>query len=117
MTAPGFRARLSLSLLLVIALGCRPAPTPATFTPQPTPEIPTAIPLSRKPSSLPPTTTPTELPLIRIVFTGDINPGRCPAQAERVANDFTLPYQAVAETLRAADIAIGSLDGTISDYS
>ncbi|MGQ0600096.1 MAG: CapA family protein [Anaerolineales bacterium] len=54
---------------------------------------------------------------IRLLFTGDINPGRCPAQRSAAADDFTLPYHAVAEVLRAADITVGSLDGTLSDIA
>jgi poly-gamma-glutamate capsule biosynthesis protein CapA/YwtB (metallophosphatase superfamily) len=53
----------------------------------------------------------------RLLFTGDINPGRCPAQIALAANDFTLPYRAVADVLRSADITVGSLDGTLSDYA
>lgn len=62
---------------------------------------------------------PPNSPPIRLLFTGDINPGRCPAQIALalVNDDFTLPYQAVADELRAADITIGSLDGSISDKS
>lgn len=128
------RPFLSLLLIVVVA-GCGFAPVtsaptiaPATLTPlpsttDPAPAPPSQTPTIVLPSETPPpaaatsTPTPTPLPLIRILITGDINPGRCPAQIARVNNDFTLPYQAVAETLRAADIAIGSLDGTISDYS
>ena len=93
------------------------APT-AAFTPSPAPQ-PSA---TSAPSPLPPSATPvapaaTPEPLIRLLFTGDINPGRCPAQAALAANDFTLPYQAVAEKLNAADITIGSVDGSISDLA
>lgn len=56
-------------------------------------------------------------PHISLIFTGDINPGRCIARASLVARDFTYPYHFVAEKLRSADITIGSLDGTISDQS
>ena len=56
-------------------------------------------------------------PIIHLLFTGDINPGRCPAQIAIKNNDFTLPYQVVGDTLRAADITIGSLDGALSDFS
>jgi poly-gamma-glutamate synthesis protein (capsule biosynthesis protein) len=55
--------------------------------------------------------------MIRLIFTGDINPGRCPAQIALRRNDFTLPYQIVGERLRAADITVGSLDGSLSDIS
>jgi poly-gamma-glutamate synthesis protein (capsule biosynthesis protein) len=56
-------------------------------------------------------------PRISLMFTGDINPGRCIARATLAARDFTYPFQFVAEKLRSADITIGSLDGTISDQS
>jgi len=68
-------------------------------------------------SSLPTQTLTPTSPPIRLFFTGDINPGRCPAQTALANDDFTLPYQAVADELRAADITIGSLDGSISDIS
>lgn len=55
--------------------------------------------------------------MTRILFTGDINPGRCPAQRALAADDFTLPYRAVAERLRAADLTVGSLDGALSDIA
>ncbi len=58
-----------------------------------------------------------ELPLIRLFFTGDINPGRCPAQLALILHDFTQPYKLIAEKLAAADVTIGSLDGTISDMA
>jgi len=122
-------ARLLSSFILIFVVGCGAAPIiPATSTrlpiathaPPPS-ETPTIV----LPSETPPpptltpaaTSTPTELPLIRLLFTGDINPGRCPAQIALSNNDFTLPYQAVAEKLSAADITIGSLDGTVSNYS
>ncbi len=74
------------------------------FTPSPAPApAPTVSP------------TATPIPLIRILFTGDINPGRCVAKIAMEANDFTLPYQAVADELRSADITVGSLDGSITD--
>lgn len=56
-------------------------------------------------------------PTVRLLFTGDINPGRCPAQIALARNDFTVPYHIVGEALRTADLAIGSLDGSLSDLS
>ncbi len=54
---------------------------------------------------------------ISLMFTGDINLGRCVAKESIIAGDFTHPFRFVAEKLRSADITIGSLDGTISDES
>jgi poly-gamma-glutamate capsule biosynthesis protein CapA/YwtB (metallophosphatase superfamily) len=110
---------LSFFLIVVIA-GCSSTPitsAPATSTrlsPTSDPAPPTELPTVMPP---PATLTPTSPPLIRLLFTGDINPGRCPAQIALINNDFTLAYQAVAEVLRAADITVGSLDGTVSNYS
>ena len=85
-----------------------PAPR---VSPAPTAELPTPIPGTAAPSATPPP------PTISLIFTGDINPGRCPAQIALAHDDFTISYQFVGETLRAADLAIGSLDGAISDQS
>jgi poly-gamma-glutamate capsule biosynthesis protein CapA/YwtB (metallophosphatase superfamily) len=78
-------------------------------------ETPTALPPSPAPTRPAPTATPTELPVTRILFTGDINPGRCVAKVMKEKDDFTWPYQALAEELQAADILVGSLDGAITD--
>src|SRR5207244_2464506 len=89
------------------------APTQtATIAPAATVAVVTAAPLftARAPASAAP-------PVLHILFTGDINPGRCPAQIALAHNDFTLPYQVVGDALRAADITIGSLDGALSDVS
>jgi poly-gamma-glutamate capsule biosynthesis protein CapA/YwtB (metallophosphatase superfamily) len=56
-------------------------------------------------------------PRISLMFTGDINLGRCVAKETIKAGDYTHPFRFVAEKLRSADITIGSLDGTISDQS
>lgn len=83
-------------------------PTP-TFTATPTP---TASPTDT------PSPTPTATPIsITLLFTGDINPGRCPAQKSIANGDFTLPYKELGPELSLADLTIGSLDGSISDIS
>lgn len=61
------------------------------------------------------TPTATVAIMVRLLFTGDINPSRCPARAALRADDFTLPYRDVADVLQAADITVGSLDGALSD--
>jgi poly-gamma-glutamate synthesis protein (capsule biosynthesis protein) len=78
-------------------------------------ETPTIAPPTPTPTRPAPTPTATELPVTRILFTGDINPGRCVAKIMREKDDFTWPYQALAEELQAADILVGSLDGAITD--
>jgi poly-gamma-glutamate synthesis protein (capsule biosynthesis protein) len=57
------------------------------------------------------------VPEIELLFTGDINPGRCVYARAKEANDMALPYRPLAPLLREADIAIGSLDGSLSDFN
>ena len=66
--------------------------------------------------SLPLNNTP-----IKIMFTGDINLGRCIAKRtlseQQYTNDYNYPFKFVANELRDADITVGSLDGSLSDES
>jgi len=68
-----------------------------------------------------PTPIPTQPPRTRILFTGDINLGRCIAKQTVIANgqknNYNHPFEFVADELRAADITVGSLDGSLSDES
>lgn len=52
-----------------------------------------------------------------VMFTGDINLGRCVARASIRAGDYTHPFKHVAEKLSLADITVGSLDGSLSNTS
>lgn len=127
-------ARMALLAAALIVAGCGPAPAPApTGTPLATAApsatvataIPTDTPVAPTATALPATTVPaptgtpvaTALPDIELLFTGDINPGRCVYAVAKAANDMTLPYQGLAPLLQAADITIGSLDGSLSDYN
>jgi poly-gamma-glutamate capsule biosynthesis protein CapA/YwtB (metallophosphatase superfamily) len=83
-------------------------PTPArisTITPAPTFEPAAPPPISRT----------------RILFTGDINLGRCVAERTIISQAYTgnynYPFEFVAEKLNAADITVGSLDSSLSDES
>jgi poly-gamma-glutamate synthesis protein (capsule biosynthesis protein) len=57
----------------------------------------------------------------RILFTGDITLGRCVAERTIIASgrtgNFNHPFEFVAKELRAADLTVGSFDGTLSDES
>jgi poly-gamma-glutamate synthesis protein (capsule biosynthesis protein) len=57
----------------------------------------------------------------RILFTGDINLGRCIAErtlrSHTYSGNYNYPFEYVAEKLRGADITVGSLDGSLSDES
>jgi poly-gamma-glutamate capsule biosynthesis protein CapA/YwtB (metallophosphatase superfamily) len=135
------RARpLALALALLLAAGCGPpraiagpaAAPPATQRPPaaatqaaspigpatPPPRhnpLPTAGLAATATSILLP--SPTAIPEITLLFTGDINPARCVYAHAAEANDMALPYRALAEVLQGADITVGSLDGTLSDYN
>ena len=83
----------------------QPAAAPTVTLPPPA--IPTAV-LSPSPTAVPETD---------LLFTGDINPARCVYAAAKAANDMALPYRPLASLLQGAGVAIGSLDGAISDYN
>lgn len=59
-------------------------------------------------------TRPDPAPL-RLAFTGDLIPTRCVYDQMRAAGDFAAPFRAVAGRLQKADLAVGSLDASISD--
>ncbi len=97
---------------VVLAITPEPSSTPRS--------TPDAAPTRVATSTAAPTPTraiESEVEPVRVLFTGDINPGRCPAALALAADDFTLPYRDVADALRAADLAVGSLDGALSDVS
>ena len=64
---------------------------------------------------------PTQSLRTRILFTGDINLGRCIAQRTLIdhsyTNNYNYPFQFVAKELQTADITVGSLDTSLSDES
>ena len=100
------------------------SPTPTQiFTPTNT-LIPTATPQPTSTRTLPPSATlpptktlaPTSLPRTTLLFTGVIVPARCVQAAidERGDNDYL--YNEVRDIINEADLAIGTLNATISDY-
>lgn len=97
--------------LMPVPRGARQAPPPP---PAPSPTVTPSPALSQPQPTVGATPTPA---VVTLRFTGDINPGRCPAQIALTYDDFTLAYQGVAADLRAADLAVGSLDGALSDVS
>lgn len=79
---------------------------PSTNTPSPSPSpTPTQAPRSPTP---PPTTT--------LLFTGVIVPARCVQAAIDASGDPDYPYDEVREVITKADLAIGTLNATMSDY-
>ena len=131
------RARLAGWLLAFLLSACAPAAAqPAldeTTTPpgQPVTSIPTPSPgLTLTPTFLPTQTptatatmlpatltpTPTSIPVTTLLFTGVIVPARCVQAAIDARSDPYFPYAEVREIIQAADLAIGTLNATISDY-
>lgn len=62
------------------------------------------------------TPTPTSPPRITLLFTGIIVPARCVQAAIDARGDPGYPYSAVRHLIQEADLAIGTLNATISDY-
>ena len=115
-----------LALLALALAGCTRA-APATLprparSPSPSPIAATARPsATHTPTSTPteppsPTPTPTP-PHITLLFTGNIVPARC-VQAAVDAGQHTPDdlYAEVAPLIRAADLAVGTLNAALSDY-
>ena len=77
-----------------------------------TPSLPTVV--ANEPA-------PTQSLPTQILFTGDINLGRCIAQRTLIdqsyTNNYNYPFQFVAKELQTADLTVGSLDTTLSDES
>lgn len=93
-----------------------PNPTPAglteTSTPYPLPPIPSSSPF---PSASPlPSSVPSNL--TTLLFTGVIVPARCVQAAIDEHDDPDYPYAEVREIIAQADLAIGTLNATISEY-
>jgi poly-gamma-glutamate capsule biosynthesis protein CapA/YwtB (metallophosphatase superfamily) len=63
-----------------------------------------------------PTPAPTEIPKTTFLFTGVIVPARCVQAAIDASGDSDYLYDEVRDIIRQADLAIGTLNATISDY-
>ncbi len=82
-----------------------------SLTPPHTPSpVPTLTPISSQ------TPVPTQPPIITLLFTGVIVPARCVQAAIDERNDADYVYDEVRELISGADLAIGTLNTTLSDY-
>jgi poly-gamma-glutamate capsule biosynthesis protein CapA/YwtB (metallophosphatase superfamily) len=96
-------------------------PSPFPLTPSPLPPVPLSsplpspspIPLTPTPSSSP---TPASEPITTLLFTGVIVPARCVQAALDARQDPFYPYEEVQSIIAGADLAVGTLNATISDY-
>lgn len=85
-------------------------PLADTATPLPTLPPPTSTP------TITPSFTPTSIPVTTLLFTGVIVPARCVQAAIDARSDPYYPYAEVRSIIQSADLAIGTLNATISDY-
>ncbi len=82
------------------------APNPVTATPPPT----------LTPTPVTPTLEPTLTPVTEIIFTGSLVPARCVQAAIDEVGQADFLYDDVRELLSEADLTVGNLNATISDY-
>jgi len=125
-------AFILLTVLVLLASACQPGPAdpgptlspiassfPISPSPSPTklPGTPTATPTGTPAAtSVPPTATPTAIPRTTLLFTGVIVPARCVQAAIDARDNPDYPYEEVQAVISQADLAIGTLNATISDY-
>lgn len=89
-----------------------PSPS-ATFTLPPTPSATPEPTLQPSPTLSPTSTPPAETTLL---FTGVIVPARCVQAAIDANGNPDYPYEEVSAIIQQADLAIGTLNATMSDY-
>lgn len=131
---------LLLLPVLFLLLGCQPVPVPtatapvfssrlplvvstlgATLTPfeplSPTRIATLTVPVTSTPAASPTVQpSPTRLPRIKLLFTGVIVPARCVQAGIDARDNPEYLYDEVRETIQKADLAVGTLNATISDY-
>ncbi len=99
---PRLAGLAAAAALAAAAMGCSGLAARPTSTPTSTAVPPTASP------------SPTPVPTVRLIFTGDIIPSRCVYARQQSESDFTFAFHNIAPLLAAADLAIGSLDASLS---
>lgn len=118
--------------LIVLLAACQQSPSPTTSpegsppssSPTTTATRPVATPTDTleptiSPSDIPSPTstyTPTPIPQTTLLFTGVIVPARCVQAAMDDYQDSDYLYDDVRDVIKGADLAIGTLNATISDY-
>jgi len=103
------------------ALPSSPAPLREAAPPSsPTPSLlSNSTPLPSLPASVrdaPPPGSPPPLPQTTLLFTGVIVPARCVQAAIDMRGDSDYLFDEVRDSLSQADLAVGTLNATISDY-
>jgi poly-gamma-glutamate capsule biosynthesis protein CapA/YwtB (metallophosphatase superfamily) len=95
----------SQSVIVTTSPSASPAPSATPLRPTETP-LPTA--------TLEPSPTPEAI--TTLLFTGVIVPARCVQAAIDASGNPDLPYEEVSSLIAQADLAVGTLNATISDY-
>ncbi len=90
---------------------------PVTASPSPTFAVPATATASPVPSPLPSATFTPAPVTTTLLFTGNIVPARCvQAKIDETGNpDY--PYEEVQDLIRGVDLAIGTLNATLSDFT
>lgn len=127
-------------VILILLVGCQPAalagehggplPTPTAFqpavqsSPSTTPNLDPARTMTATATATPaPSLTPTQSPSptpppeITLLFTGQIVPGRCVQAGVAAHGNADYIYDGVREMIQGADLALGTVNGTIGDTS
>ena len=125
----------TLILVFVITIACQSTIATPTILPSSTPfQLPSIskVPPPALSSQLPPslasatpaitvevtkTSTPSSPPLITLLFTGQIVPGRCVQTGEEARGNADDIYENMLDLISGADYAIGTLNGTLSNSS
>lgn len=130
----------AILLLFLLTTGCQntPSPTPdetpySSSPPSPEATSPTITPIALNNTTSPPpinpaptsnptaspthSPSPTERPIISLIFTGQIVPGRCVQAGVESAGNADYIYDEVRNLLLEADLTVGTLNGSLSDYS
>ena len=110
-----------ISILLLLTVTACSAPTQQAdpiitaplFQPQESTATASLDPATPTPSI---TSTATSIPRTTLLFTGVIVPARCVQAAIDERDDPDYPYEAVRSIIMDVDLAIGTLNATISDY-
>lgn len=117
-TPPGIASEYSQTTEQSESLLVVPSTTPSPLSPTFTPTITRVLP-SPTPTFTPtPSTTPTatQVPVTRILFTGVIVPARCVQAAIDENGNPNYPYEEVRDIIQEADLSVGTLNATISDF-
>lgn len=117
-TPPGIASEYSQtteqSESLLVVPSTTPSPLSPTFTPTITQVLPSPTPtFTPTPSTTP---TATQVPVTRILFTGVIVPARCVQAAIDENGNPNYPYEEVRDIIQEADLSVGTLNATISDF-